>query len=210
MKITVIGANGATGRRVVAEAVRRGHEVTAITRGANRSQAQSHIQREASAITATDLEGADAVVDALGFFAPEQLDQHVATSQHFADLLSGTDVRLVVVGGAGSLYLDPEHTTQLLESEDFPAEFRPLAKAQADQLAALRQRDDVAWTFISPAAVYDQERPATGKVQVAGEQFTLNERGESVLSYDDYAAALVDELESTQPHLRSRISLLEA
>ena len=90
-------------------------------------------------ITADDLAGFEAVVDAFGAWTPETLPLHTTTSQHLADVLSGTQTRLLIVGGAGSLYVDPEHTTQLYETPDFPQEYVPTASAQADELAELRK-----------------------------------------------------------------------
>ena len=78
-------------------------------------------------------------------------------------LLAGTKTRLLIVGGAGSLYVDPEHKTQLVDTPDFPAEFYTLAKAQTDALTELRKHDDVDWTFISPAADFQVDGKRTGK-----------------------------------------------
>ena len=90
-----------------------------------------------------------------------------------------------MVGGAGSLYMNPEHTLVLCDTPDFPEMFEPLAQAQEQAaLDELRQRDDVAWTFVSPAADFQAERVrAQGDYLLAGEEFTVNDRGESALSY---------------------------
>lgn len=104
-------------------------------------------------ITKEDLAGFDAVVDAFGTFAPDTLDLHTKSLMHLSDAVANTDTRLLVVGGAGSLFVDKEHTTQLLDTPEFPKEFYALAKAQADELAELRKRNDVKWTFVSPAAI---------------------------------------------------------
>lgn len=78
----------------------------------------------------------------------------------------------------------------LADTPDFPEEFRDIACGQIDQLAALRKRDDVAWIFVSPAADFRPDEPRTGKCLVAGEEFTTNEHGESVISYADFAAGI--------------------
>ncbi|MFR7736615.1 MAG: NAD(P)H-binding protein [Eggerthella lenta] len=100
MKIAVVAANGKAGRLIVEELVGRGEDVTAITRGENKTDAQNSIQKDIMDLTAADLGGFDAVVDAFGAWTPETLDQHSTTLAHLCDVLSGTDVRLLVVGGA--------------------------------------------------------------------------------------------------------------
>ena len=132
---------------------------------------------------------------------------HVTTSQRLCDLLSGTDTRLLIVGGAGSLYVNPEHTAVVADGPDFPEEFKPLANAQAQELAALRQRNDVKWTFISPAGDFQADGERSGKYILAGEELTLNAKGESIISYADYAIAMVDEIEKGA-HIQQRISVV--
>ena len=105
-------------------------------------------------------------------------------------MLSGTKTRLLIVGGAGSLYMDAAHTQQLVDQPFFPAQYRPLASAQRDQLEAIRKRSDVQWTFISPAAEFEVSQPRTGQYVLAGEEFTTNAEGKSVVSYADYAVAV--------------------
>lgn len=211
MRIAVVAANGKAGRLIVAEAVGRGEDVTAIARSANQTDAQHFIQKDIMDLTTDDLKGFDVVVDAFGAWTPETLDQHSATAQHLVDILAGTGVRLLIVGGAGSLYMDPEHTMQLIDTPDFPAEFKPLASAQNKVLAFLRGVNDVDWTFVSPAADFQAEGPRQGDYILAGEEFTTNDRGESQVSYADYAIAMVDEVERTgtpEAHIRERISVV--
>ena len=210
MNIAVVAANGKAGKLITKEAVDRGHDVTAVVRGENRSAAPHAILKDILALDAADLAGFDVVIDTFGAWTPETFDLHVKTSQHLADLLSGTNTRLIIVGGAGSLYVNPEHTVQLLDTPDFPAEYVPLASAQRDELTEIRRRDDVRWTFISPAAEFVADGPRTGSYILAGEEFTTNEQGVSSISYADYALALVDEAERTgaDAHVRERISVL--
>lgn len=207
MKIAVVSSNGKVGRLVVAEALRRGFEVTGFARSENKSEAKQFVKKDIFDITADDLAGFDAVVDAFGTFAPDTLDLHTKSLMHLADAVANTQTRLLVVGGAGSLYVNKEHTLQLLDTPEFPKEYYPLAKAQTDELVALRKRNDVKWTFVSPAAVFDPEGKRTGEYILGGEEFTLNERGESVVSYADYAVAMVDEIE-TGNHMQQRISVV--
>lgn len=157
-KIAVVAANGRVGSLVVAEAVRRGFDVTAIARSDNRTQAQHFLQGDALTIGREQLEGFDAVVDAVGGWTEDTLHKDVAA-------------------------------------------------AAQKSLEYLRTRDDVRWTYVSPAADFQAEGERTGAYTLAGEELTLNEKGESVISYADYAIAMVDEIESGE-HIRERISVV--
>ena len=210
MKIAVVAAAGKAGRKIVAEAAARGFEVTAfVRRAAQIDGAAKVIVKDILALEKSDLENFDAVVDAFGAWTPETLPLHTTTSQHLCDLLSGSNTRLLIVGGAGSLYVDKEHTLQVFKTPDFPAEYFPTAQAQANELDELRKRDDVKWTFVSPAADFQADGARTGKYILAGEEFTLNAAGESVISYADYALAIVDEIAGGE-HVQQRISVLRA
>ena len=207
MKIAVICANGKAGRLIVKEAVDRNLDVTAVVRRENKSAAGKVIAKDLFDLTAADLKGFDAVVDAFGAWTPETLEQHSTTLKHLCDTLSGTDTRLLVVGGAGSLYVNPEHTATVSDGPDFPEMFKPLAAAMAKALGELRQRKDVKWTYISPAGDFQAEGERTGEYILGGEELTLNGKGESVISYADYAIAMVDEIVDGS-HIQERISVV--
>ena len=209
MKIAVIAANGKAGQKIVAEAVNRGLDVTAIVRGENKSTAKNFIKKDIMSLTKDDLKDFDVVIDCFGAWTPETLPLHTTTSQHLCDILSGTDTRLLIIGGAGSLYVDKEHTARLFETKDFPAEYLPTATAQSNELDELRKRNDVKWTFVSPAADFQADGERTGKYILAGEEFTLNDKGESIISYADYAVAMVDEATKGN-HIQQRISVVRA
>lgn len=207
MKIAVICANGKASKRIVKEAVNRGLDVTAVVRGENQTAAQKVLQKDLFDLTADDLKDFDVVIDAFGAWTEETLPQHSTSLAHLCDALSGSETRLLVVGGAGSLYVDKEHTAVLSDGPDFPAEYLPLAKAQGKALEELRKRTDVTWTFISPAADFRADGERTGKYILGGEELTLNAKGESVISYADYAIAMVDEAVNGS-HIRQRISVV--
>lgn len=207
MKIAVICANGKAGKWIVKEAVNRGLDVTAVVRGENQTAAQKVLQKDLFDLTAEDLKDFDVVIDAFGAWTEETLPQHSTSLAHLCDTLSGSETRLLVVGGAGSLYVDKEHTAVLSDGPDFPAEYLPLAKAQGKALEELRKRTDVTWTFISPAADFRADGERTGKYILGGEEVTLNAKGESVISYADYAIAMVDEAVNGS-HIRQRISVV--
>lgn len=207
MKIAVVCANGKAGKLIVQEAVDRGLDVTAVVRGQNQTAAAKAIQKDLFDLTAGDLAGFDVVIDAFGAWTEKTLPQHSTSLKHLCDILSGTDTRLLVVGGAGSLYVNPEHTACVADGSDFPDAFKPLAAAMAKALAELRARTDVKWTYISPAGDFQADGARTGKYILGGEELTLNSKGESVISYADYAIAMVDEAVGGD-HIRQRISVV--
>lgn len=207
MKIAVVCANGKAGKLITKEAVDRGLEVTAIIRGENKSVAPHSVNKDIFDITAEDLKDFDVVVDAFGAWTEDTLPLHSTSLKVLCDALSGTTTRLLVVGGAGSLYVNPEHTAIVSDSPDFPPQFLPLAQAQGKALTELRERTDVKWTFISPAGDFQAEGERTGKYILAGEELTLNDKGESIISYADYAIAMVDEITKGN-HIQERISVV--
>ncbi len=207
MKIAVICANGKEGKRIVEEAIARGADVTAVVRGENKSAATNVIRKNLFDLSAADLEGFDVVVDAFGAWTPETLPQHGTSLKHLCDLVSGRETRLLVVGGAGSLYVNPEHTAQVMDGADFPEAFKPLASIMGKALDELRTRTDVKWTYVSPAGDFQADGARTGKYVLGGEELTLNSKGESVISYADYAVAMVDEALNGN-HVQQRISVV--
>lgn len=208
MKIAVVAANGRVAQKVVKEAQERGFEVTAFAREEeNKSGAAKFVKKDIMDLSKEDLLGFDAVVDGFGAWKDEDQPMHIKTSQHLCDILSGSDTRLLIVGGAGSLYVNAEHTAQVKDDPNFPAMFLPLANAQGQELEELRKRDDVKWTFISPAGDFQADGERTGKYILAGEELTLNSKGESIISYADYAIAMVDEIEKGN-HIKKRISVV--
>lgn len=206
MKIAIVCANGKEGQLVTEEAVKRGHDVTAIVRSKNESDAQKTIQKDLFDLTEQDLAEFDVVIDAFGAWVPEDLPQHSSSLKHLCDILSKTDTRLLVVGGAGSLFVDPEHTTTLSQAPDFPKAFQPLAAAMQKALDELRLRSDVKWTYLSPAADFQADGEKTGKYQLGGEELMIGSQG-PIISYADYAIAMVDLAESGN-HIGERLNVV--
>lgn len=207
MKVAVIAANGKAAGKIITEAMNRGFEVTAFGRKENNTDAKNYVKKDLFDLTTEDLKGFDAVVDAFGAWTEDTLSQHSTSLKHLCDILSGTDIRLLVVGGAGSLYVNPEHSAQVSDSPDFPDAFKPLAQAMATALTELRERNDVKWTYISPAGDFQADGERSGKYILGGEELVLNSKGESIISYADYAIAMVDEIEKGN-HIRQRISVV--
>lgn len=207
MKITVVCANGKAGKLIVKEAVERGLDVTAVVKGKNESVASNVIQKDLFDLTKEDLKDFDVVIDAFGAWTEETFPLHSTSLKKLCDLVSNTDKRLFVVGGAGSLYVNHEHTLCVLDGPDFPDIFKPLASAMAKALTELRERNDVKWTYVSPAGDFQAEGKRTGKYILGGEELTLNSKGESVISYADYAIAMIDEVTKGN-HIQERISVV--
>ena len=207
MKIAVVCANGKAGKLIVKEALGRGLDVTAVVRAENQTEEEHVIRKDLFELTADDLRAFDVVIDAFGAWIPETLPQHSTSLKHLCDLVSQTDTRLLVVGGAGSLYVNPEHTVQVIDGADFPEMFKPLASNMGKALEELRTRNDVKWTYVSPAGDFQADGERTGKYILGGEELILNSRGESVISYADYAVAMVEEAVNGN-HIQQRISVV--
>lgn len=207
LKIAVVAANGRVGTLVVKEAVERGFDVTAVVRSENKTAAQHALVRDALDLTASDLADFDVVVDAAGGWTPETIPAITNVATYLADCIAGTSTRLIVVGGAGSLFVNPEHTATVDQGPDFPEDWKPLSAAHGAALANLRQRANVNWTYVSPAADFQADGARTGEYTLAGEELALNSKGESTVSYADYAIAIVDLIESGE-HVRERVSVV--
>ncbi len=207
IKIAVVCANGKAGKLIVKEAAARGLDITAVVREKNRTEAQNVLTKDLFDLMAADLKGFDVVIDAFGAWGADTLPQHSTSLQHLCNILSGTETRLLVVGGAGSLYVNPGHTACVADGPDFPDAFKPLAAAMAKALTELRRRQDVRWTYLSPAGDFQADGARTGSYILGGEELPLNSKGESVISYADYAIAMVDEATKGN-HIRQRISVV--
>lgn len=190
MKIAIIGAGGNVGRCLVAESISRGHEVTAI--GPNRDNlltlgpvsVKVALMAETSKLSEA-LRGHDAVISAVRFvhYEPKDLLDAIAAA--------GAP-RLLVVGGAGSLKLTTGNL--LMESPTFPEAALPEAKAGAEVLAALRSSADRSWSYLSPSAIFSSgER--TAAFRLGGDELLIDENGKSHISYQDFAVAMLDEVE---------------
>ena len=153
------------------------------------------------------VEGYAAVVDAAGAWTPDTVHIVPDAAMHLCDLLKGTDTRLLVVGGAGSLFVDSEHTKTVADVTPFPEAAMPVLNAHKEALDKLRTRNDVQWTYVSPAGDFQADGARTGKYILGGEELVLNSKGESVISYADYAIAMVDEIESGR-HIKERIGVV--
>ena len=208
-KIAIVCAAGKEGKLLVEEALSRGYSVTGFVRSESSEVdvRAKKVVKDLFDITADDLKDFDAVIDAFGAWTPETLPLHKTSLKHLCDVLSGTDVRLLVVGGAGSLYVNPEHTVQVKDLDSFPDIFKPLANNMGEALAELRKKNDVKWTYLSPAGDFVADGARTGKYITGGEEYFVNDKGESRISYADYAIAMIDEVENAA-HVGERFSVI--
>ncbi|MEK5442231.1 MULTISPECIES: NAD(P)-dependent oxidoreductase [unclassified Fredinandcohnia] len=208
MKIGIIGANGKAGSLILKEAVKRGHEVKAIVRDASKIQNNqvSVLEKNIFELIKADVEDLDVVVNAFG--APLGEEQaHVDAGHALIEAVKGTDTRIIVVGGAGSLYVDEAKTLQLIDTPEFPDFVKPTANGQARNLQELKETADITWTFISPSAVFDSEGKRTGTYQTGKDNLLVNSKGESYISYADFAIAVIDEIENPK-HLNQRFTVV--
>lgn len=207
MKIAILGATGKAGNEITKEAIRRGHEVTGFVRNkAKLSTEIKAVEKDIFALTTSDLENFDAVVDAFNA-APGEENLHQTSLKHLSTILKGTKTRLIVVGGAGSLYVDPEETIRVMDTPDFPAAFLPTATNMGAAFDALQKETNLNWTYISPAAFFNPDGARTEEYKTAQNVLTTNAAGNSEISYADYAMAFVDEIEKAQ-HLNQRFSVV--
>ena len=210
MNIAIIGANGKSGSLIAQEAIKRGHTVTAIIRDGSKPvpQGAKVFTKDLFDLTYDDLKTYDVIVDAFAAWTETTYHLHQTSLKHLSDILAGKPNRLLVVGGAGSSYVDAEYKTRLMDTPDFPDAYKPMASNMGIALDALKQRKDVNWTYISPAAEFAIDRKPTGKYKAGNEQMQFNSQGESVISYADYAVAMIDEAEQGK-HIQKRFTVSE-
>jgi len=203
MKIAIIGATGWIGSTLMNEALNRDHKVIAISRGAKNIEKQGVTTHPLDLLTDGSIKDAvadaDIVIAAIGGRAKSNHEIVSSTAQRLLKELPKSDVkRLIWVGGAGSLEVAPG--VKLVSVPDFPAEYKDEAIAQGQALDVFRNSDSTLdWLFVSPAAeIFPGER--TGIYRVGGEQLLSDDQGNSKISVEDYAVALIDEAEKSQHH----------
>ncbi|WP_149716091.1 NAD(P)-dependent oxidoreductase [Campylobacter concisus] len=196
MKIAIIGANGKSGTNLVNEALKQGYDVTAIVRNKEyKNESVKVIYKDIFELTKANLAGFDAVISAFAAWSEETFALHKKVATHLVNLLEGTSTRLIVVGGAGTLFVDSKGT-MVMDTPDFPAAYMGVAKATAESYFELKDRSDLLWTYVSPAGDYDANGARTGKYVLGGDNLILNSKNESYISYADLALAITDELKN--------------
>ena len=201
MKIALIGATGIVGTRLISELRRRGHQVTAIARHPEKLDRQDGVNpavgdvQNENALAAV-LAGHDVGIHSVKFLSTDPAKVIAATK-------AAKVPRLLVVGGSGSLEVAPGLT--LVNSPDFPPEYKPETLAGVKFLDVLRQEEELDWTFLSPSYLFAPgER--TGKFRLGKDELLVGADGQSRISTEDFAIALVDELERPK-HSRERFTV---
>lgn len=201
-KIALLGITGRAGSRIANELLARGHSVTGIARKIDGVEARPGLTVKTADATSVDalvplLRGHDAVLSATRFAGGTDAATLVAAARK-----AGVP-RLLVVGGAGSLEVAPG--VALLDTPGFPDAYKPEAKAGGVMLAALRAEKSLDWTFLSPSAILEPG-PRTRKFRLGGDSLLSDANGKSWISMEDYAIAMVDEIESPK-HPRQRFTV---
>ncbi|MDM5308560.1 NAD(P)-dependent oxidoreductase [Peribacillus frigoritolerans] len=209
MKIGIIGASGKAGSLILKEALTRGHEVTAIVRDEAKVQIQgaSVLEKDVFDLKAEDIKEFDVVVNAFGA-APGKEHLHVDAGKILIEAMKGApQTKLIVVGGAGSLFVDEAKTIRVLDTPEFPKEYYATAYNQSKNLGDLQNATDIQWTFISPSAFFDPQGNRTGGYKLGKDNLLVNSKGESYVSYADFALAVLDEIENPQ-HINQRFTVV--
>ena len=199
MKIGIIGASGKAGSLIAQEARLRKHDVTAIVRDGTKVAGKGYtiLQKDLFDLTRDDLKDFDAVVDAFGTaFDAQSAQAHQTSLKHLTDIFETLpNVRLLVIGGASSLYTDVTKNHIVLES--IPEAYRDVPASARIAFAEL-QKSAANWTYFSPAADFDPEGVRTGKYVLGTDYAVHNSQSECYISYADYAIAMVDEIEEAR------------
>ena len=211
-KVAVIGATGFVGTQVVKELENRGYAVEAIVRDSSKVEQTANVSAKSVDVNNIDdlaeaLKGNDAVISTFnaGWTNPNLYNDFLNGSKNIEKAVEKSGVkRFITVGGAGSLFIDGK---QLVDGPDFPADIKPGATAARDYLNEIKQNETLDWTFFSPAIEMHQGTAGvrTGKYRTSLESPVFDENGRSILSVEDVAVVLVDELEQNN-HIRERFT----
>lgn len=214
MKIALIGATGFVGTTILNELVSKGHEVTAIARNTEKLQTSDTVHPVKADVTNEDelanaVKGHDAVISSYnaGWTNPNLYNDFLAGSKAIQSAVKKSGVkRLLIVGGAGSLYV--ADGLQLIDTPQFPAEWKPGALAARDYLNVIKEEKELDWTFLSPAIEMHHGTSGVrkGTYRKGLETPVFDENNRSIISAEDMAIAIVDEIEHPQ-HIRERFTV---
>lgn len=208
-KVALIGATGFVGAAILKEASARGYDITALVRHPEKIEKLSNVTAVAADVFDTDalakqLAGHDIVISAYnpGWDDKDIREKHIKGSRSITEATKKAGVkRLIAVGGAGSLFINGK---QLVDSPEFPAEWKEGALGASQALDDLRGEDQLEWSFVSPAIIL-QPGERTGKYRLGTDEPVFDDKGESKISVADLAVAILDEAEKGQ-HIRKRFT----
>jgi uncharacterized protein len=211
VRIALIGATGFVGSAILKEALDRGHEVTAIVRHPDKLTPHAKLHPKKGDVYNEDdvarlVTGHDAVISAFnpGWSNPDIYNQQVTGTQAIINGVKKAAMkRLLFVGGAGSLEVKPG--VQSVDLPDFPTEYKQGALATREALSMLRKETTLEWSFLSPSADLSPDQ-RTGQFRLGTDQLLMNAQGESRISVEDYAMAMIDEVEKPT-HIRRRFTV---
>ena len=214
MKVALIGASGFVGNAILIELLQRGHQVTAIVRNPEKVTIKENvIVVSANVLNEKELPvvltGHDAVISAYnaGWTNPDLYNEFLQGSKAIQSAVKKAGIkRLIIVGGAGSLY--NEANEQIVDTEGFPKDWKPGALAARDYLNIIREEKELDWTFLSPALEMHPGTSGTrkGAYRTGLENPVFDENMRSVISVEDVGAAIADELENPQ-NIRKRFTV---
>ena len=194
MKAAIIGANGNLGTRVTKQALDRGFEVKGfIYDGETPDERAEIVKKSLFDVTKEDIADCDVMISAYGSgFKADPALNHKAYLKYI-ELNAGTDRHVIAIGGAGSLFTDEAHTTYCYETPEHPDFLREISKNIKLGIDELKKRSDVNWTAVCPSSFFDPEGPLTGNYEIGTEgHLIFNAAGESRVTYNDLAKAMVD------------------
>ena len=194
MNILVIGANGKAGHRIVEKALKAGHQVTGLVRREGAIEGIPTIVKDALQLKKQELTQFDVVVNATSAFTPDTYHLPADLTLLLVKALANTNTRLIAIGGAGSLYVDEDHTVQLNDTPEFPKEFLARSKTHGKSDDILRKFSNVDWTMFTPPPILDAEGPESDDYVLGNENVILNKEGKPYISYATFAQILVDEI----------------
>ena len=194
MNILVIGANGKAGHRIVEKALKAGHQVTGVVRREGAIEGIPTIVKDALQLKKQELTQFDVVVNATSAFTPDTYHLPADLTLLLVKALANTNTRLIAIGGAGSLYVDEDHTVQLNDTPEFPKEFLARSKTHGKSDDILRKFSNVDWAMFTPPPILDAEGPESDDYVLGNENVILNKEGKPYISYATFAQILVDEI----------------
>ena len=204
MKLGIIGATGHAGSLILKEALNRDIAVTAIVRHPEKLDVTAPVLvKDLYELTQKDVEFFDVIIDAFRPAAGQE-EMHQTSLKHLSDILRGTKTRLIVVGGASSLFIDEQK--RMIDVSDTKAPYYPTAYNMYQAFMALKAVPELNWTYLSPAANFVPDGERTGYYQVSDDHLRKNAAGKSEISMTDYAIAIVDEVIEPQ-HLNQHFSV---
>ena len=194
MKIAILCASGKAGKAITNEVLERGFNPVCFVRDSSKMNEFANkiqvVQKDIFALDSKDLADFDVIIDAFGEW--QDLSLHKKHTESLSKILQGSRARLLVVGGAGSLYMDSSHTARLMDMPNFPKEYLGVAQATAEVLTFLRDEKGFTWVYVCPATEFVPTLSKSNHYKIIGEEFELNANNESKIGYRDYASAMMD------------------